>query len=239
MSEGHLCKLHDLIKAEALVPILSNQSIWIHSDDNGVVTTVLHCIVRLGSLAFLRSILQTPLIALLNSVDGTHRTPLYYAVEAVDLERVRLLLGAGARIRCFERRHGVAYSVIDKQCPFALTVGKADGLDMAILLLTAQRRPFPDGHDHGCCFSFCKPSYIVPSYETLTVPDPKVMHLIQCEDEMDERKARATDTFYPFLFYLKRAMAGANHNVYSHILLPMLRTLWFSARYDGCWKEKK
>jgi hypothetical protein len=210
-----------LIEAEALDVIITEHMKWVDTDSG---CTVMHLIARLGSVDLLEHALKTPLITHVDKVDFGNRSPLYYAVHCGDLKKARLLLKAGAHMPCYGEQAGVSYSRI--RCPFELTLGN-ENLDMAILLLTAQGRFFPDGHDQNCCRS------------GLTKPGPA--HLARCRQEMDKRSSRARGAFYPFLFHLKRATSGANHIIYREVLIPMLRAIWRETRYDPCWVvgEKK
>jgi hypothetical protein len=206
-----------LIEAEALDVIITERMKWVDTDSG---CTAMHLIARLGSVDLLEHAIKTPLITHIDKVDFGNRSPLYYAVHRGDLKKARLLLKAGSYMPCYGEQAGVSYSRI--RCPFELTIGN-ENLDMAILLLTLQGRPFPDGHNQNCC------------------PASKSSHLVRCRQEMDKRRDRAKDGFYSFLFHLKRAVSGANRIIYHEVLIPMLRALWRETRYDPCWVvgEKK
>lgn len=216
--EGGHKEVCALIEAEALDIIITERMKWVDTDSG---CTAMHLIALRGSVDLLERASKTPLITHIDKVDFGNRSPLYYAVHCGDLKKARLLLKAGAYMPCYGEQAGVSYSRI--RCPFELTLGN-ENLDMAILLLTAQGRFFPDGHNQNCCRS-----------------GDKSGHLVRCRQEMDKRSSRAKDVFYSFLFHLKRATSGANHIIYREVLIPMLRAIWRETRYDLCWVvgEKK
>lgn len=214
--EGYV-KVCGLIGSEALDLILAEWLKWVDAVSG---TTVLHLIVIVGSVNLLERALKTVLVNQLNHPDYGNRTPLYYAVEERNLKKARILLKAGAKITCFRERRGVGYSRI--LCPFALTIDDGN-LDMAILLLTTQGRPFPDGHDCNCCQS---------------TTWPKRNHLERCKQELVKRKKAAIEAFVPFLFRLKRkTLETSNKVIYKEILAPMLHNLWDKHKFDSCWNK--
>lgn len=228
--------LDGLIEAEALDLLVAEWSDWhgMKSDER-----VLQAIVTQGSLSLLKRALKTRLVGQIHLSDHRGHSPLFCAVKMRNLEKTRALLDAGAMIRCVDQKNG---SYLIAPCPFELTIAD-ESADMAVLLLTAQGRPFPDGHDEGCCKYLSRhtdewPPNCWTTFETRESPDQarKREHIMRCGQEIHERRTRSTDAFYPFLHCLKRAMAGHNAIVYREMVLPILRELWRTKRYDACWK---
>jgi hypothetical protein len=220
-----------LIKAEALEILITEYFNWRDSVRGG---TIIHWIVEHGTVDLLRRFLEFKAASNvhLNSCDWTNRSPLYSAVCRRDLAKVAVLLKAGALIECVERNHG------HMSCPFKLTL-KDENLEMAILLLTAQGRRFPDGHDEGCCKYSLYPhggSLVAPFF----VPSDQVhlSHISRCGAELYERRIRRIDAFYAILFSLECVMTGGNRVVYKQIVVPMLAALWKEYAYAPCWAKK-
>lgn len=219
--------LSELIQWGALDTIIDDWSNWRHHNSG---FTVIHTILDEGSVELLRRAVKSPLVSLLDTSDYSNKRPLWYAVHKRDYVRVCILLQAGASTSCYSEHQGWNY--ITFHCPFALTVGDHN-LDMAILLLTAQGHPFPDGHDRNCCKSMVIPSSIPPSFAALMKPDPKTYHLERCEKEMEKRKKRAMDVFIPFLFHLKKR---THRDVYRDYFLPLMKQIYSQTRYGACRK---
>lgn len=226
--------LHGLIEAEALDLLVSEWMDW-RSTHNG--ECALHEIVKHGSLDLLRRALRSPLLGQLNELDVNNRLPLYFAVEQRDLVKARALLDAGAMSRCVSGEGDTLKWI--RRCPFVRTMVTKD-MDMAILVMTAQGRPFPDGHDKGCCHY--EPRRIMPwevSSPPSTENEAKRIHIMQCGQEMHARRTRALDAFFPFLFCLKHAMQRSHEShriLYRSIMVPLLQELWRQHRYGTCWK---
>lgn len=228
--------LDQLIEAEALDLLVAEWSEW-QGPKSG--ERVLHAIVTQGSLLLLQRALRSPLANCIDWTDRRGQTALFFAVKMGDLDKARVLLEAGALIRCKKAETGFFFM---GKCPFELTVND-ESMDMAVLLLTAQGRTFPDGHDEGCCKYQAGDAHLLWRWEDRVPSDPsprseaRRAHIMRCGQELHVRRTRSTDAFYAFLFCVKRGMTGANSIIYREMVLPMLQELWKKRRYDVCWKD--